>query len=158
MLRDLTPRKAIEFAVKTEEAGGIFYRKLARRFPDNPDVAAVFERLAEDEDLHCKQFGALMASVPEEFAYKSQTERLAVLRATSMSEFFLSGDGLFRNIDEIEAPADALRRALSLERDTLAYYRAMEDLLGDDEILAAIIQAERTHIAELLGRLGDLDD
>jgi len=45
MLTDPTPRKAIEFAVKTEEAGAIFYRKMALRLGDDrPELAADGEK------------------------------------------------------------------------------------------------------------------
>lgn len=153
MLTDPTPRKAIEFAVKTEEAGAIFYRKMARRLSDNREIHDVFIKLAEDEDRHKEQFEALMEKVPEEFAYKSQRERLAVLRATSMSEFFLGEDGLFKNLDLINTPQDVLKRALRLEKDTLSYYLALRDLIGENSTVDAMIQAERNHIETLLNRI-----
>jgi rubrerythrin len=154
MLTDPTPRKAIEFAVKTEEAGAIFYRKIARRLEDNRVIHDVFMKLAEDEDRHKAQFEALMDKVPEEFAYKSQRERLAVLRATSMSEFFLGEDGIFRHLDSIKTIEDALLRALRLEKDTLSYYLAMRDLIGENSTVEAMIQAERNHIETLLNQIG----
>jgi rubrerythrin len=154
MLRDPTPRKAIEFAVKTEEAGAIFYRKMARRLSDDREIHELFMKLAEDEDNHRAQFEALMEKVPEEFAFKSQRERLAVLRATSMSEFFLGEDGVFRNLDSIRTVKDAVKRALRLEKDTLSYYQAIRDLIGKNSIVDAMIQAERNHIETLLNRIG----
>ncbi len=94
-----------------------------------------------------------MEKVPQEFAYKSQRERLAVLRATSMSEFFLGKDGIFKNLELIKTRADALRRALRLEQDTLSYYQAIRDLIGENSTVDAMIQAERNHIAILLSRI-----
>lgn len=154
MLTDLTPRKAIEFAVKTEEAGAIFYRKMARRLADNQEIHDLFLQLAEDEDHHKAQFEVLMDKVPEEFAYKSQRERLAVLRATSMSEFFLGEDGIFKDLDLIKTDQDALKRAMRLEKDTLSYYQAVRDLIGENSTVDAMIQAERNHIETLLNRIG----
>ena len=154
MLTDPTPRKAIEFAVKTEEMGAIFYRKMARRLSDDREIHDIFMKLAEDEDRHKAQFEALMEKVPGEFAFKSQRERLAVLRATSMSEFFLGEDGLFKDLDSIKTGQDALKRALRLEKDTLGYYQAIRDLIGDNSTVDAMIQAERNHIETLLNRIG----
>jgi len=153
MLKDPTPRKAIEFAVKTEEAGAIFYRKIARRFADDKEIQGMFIQLAEDEDRHKAQFETLMERVPQEFAYKSQRERLAVLRATSMSEFFLGEDGIFRNLELIKTSEDALKRALRLEQDTLSYYQAIRDLIGENSTVDAMIQAEKNHISTLLSRI-----
>ena len=154
MLTDPTPRKAIEFAVKTEEAGAIFYRKMARRLSDDREIHDIFMKLAEDEDNHKAQFEALMDKVPEEFAFKSQRERLAVLRATSMSEFFLGEGGIFKDLDSIKTGQDALKRALRLEKDTLSYYQAIRDLIGENSTVDAMIQAERNHIETLLDRIG----
>lgn len=154
MLTDPTPRKVIEFAVKTEEAGAIFYRKMARRLSDDREIHDIFMKLAEDEDRHKAQFEALMGNVPEEFAYKSQRERLAVLRATSMSEFFLGEDGLFKDLESINTGQDALKKALRQEKDTLSYYQAIRDLIGENSTVDAMIQAERSHIETLLNRMG----
>jgi hypothetical protein len=70
-----------------------------------------------------------------------------------MSEFFLGEDGIFRNLDAIKTREDALKRALRLEMDTLNYYQAIKDVLGDDETIVAMIQAERNHIEQILDRL-----
>ncbi|MFC1609883.1 acyl-ACP desaturase [Myxococcota bacterium] len=90
MLTDPAPRKAIEFAVKTEEAGAVFYRKMAKRLSNDNEISEIFTQLAADEDRHKAAFEKLMEKVPQEFAYKSQRERLAVLRATSMTPGFHS--------------------------------------------------------------------
>ena len=153
MIEDLTLRKAIEFAVKTEEAGHIFYTKMTKRFSDNAELQAIFQSLAKEEEAHEAQFKTLLEQVPEERPLKSQRERLAVLKAISMSEFFLGGSGLFKNLDEIETPEDVYRRAFQLEKDTLGYYLEMKQILGDNEILEAIIEAEERHVLAFAERL-----
>ena len=153
MLDDLTLRKAVEFAVKTEEAGAIFYNKLARRFENNTALCAIFSEFAAQEEHHRAQFEGLPAKVPQEPALKSQKERLAVLRAMSMSEFFLGEAGLFKKLDEIKTPVDALQRAFRLEKDTLSYYLQMKELLGESDLLNAIIRAEQRHVLDLMDRL-----
>ncbi len=157
MIDDLTLRKAVEFAVKTEEAGAIFYGKLARRFADDEELAMLFGGLAAEEEGHKAQFAELMEKVPQEPALKSQTERLAVLRAISMSEFFLGDDGLFKKQDEIGSLRDALLRAYQLERNTLAYYLEMKEVLGASDVLDAIIAAEERHVLDMAGRLEALE-
>ena len=158
MLSDLTLRKAIEFAVKTEEAGELFYTKMARRFEGNEEVSKIFTALALDEKAHHETFSRWLAEVPEEPALKSQRERLAVLRAMSMSEFFLGEDGIFKNLEGIETGQDAIRRAYRLEKDTLGYYLAMKEILGASELLDKLIRAEEGHltaVARYLDNEGD---
>jgi rubrerythrin len=60
MLDHLTPRRGVELAIKTEELGQRIYGKLARRFRDDPEIRAVFEVLARDEELHRRQFAQLL--------------------------------------------------------------------------------------------------
>ncbi|MHC4225652.1 MAG: ferritin family protein, partial [Planctomycetota bacterium] len=48
----MTPRQAIEFAVKTEELGQKFYQQLARKFSDQAELKEMFELLAKDEIMH----------------------------------------------------------------------------------------------------------
>lgn len=155
MLTDITLRKAIEFAVKTEEAGELFYNKMARRFEDNEEVSNIFKALALDEQAHHRTFSKWLEEVPEEPADKSQYERLAVLRAMAMSEFFLGEDGIFKNLDEIKTGQDAIRRAYRLEKDTLSYYLAMKEILGPSAQLDKLIRAEEGHLTTVAKFLHD---
>ena len=54
MLEELTLRKAIEFAVTTEELGAKFYARAASRFESDAEVGAVFAQLARDEEAHAR--------------------------------------------------------------------------------------------------------
>ncbi len=150
---ELTLRKAVEFAVQTEEAGAIFYKKLARRFSEDREISDLFAELAKEEEAHTETFQRFLQEVPEETPYKSQQERLAVLRAMAMSEFYLGEDGLFKNQDKIETVKDALVRAYQLERNTLAYYLEIRELLGASDVIDAIVIAEERHMLQMAQRI-----
>jgi rubrerythrin len=149
MLEDVTIKKALEFAMKTEELGNIFYTKMAKKF-ENEEIADIFSKLAKDELVHQKQFEQLAETVPEDPNISSKDERLALLRIMSRSEFFMGKDGLYRKIEEIQTREDALERAVGLEKDTLGYFQAIKDVLGDDEVLNAIIKIEKSHLVKLM--------
>ena len=149
MLEELTIRKALEFAAKTEELGNLFYTKLAKKF-ENEEISEIFSILAQDELAHKKQFQTLMEKTPEDPNVSSKDERMALLKIMSRSEFFMGEDGLYRNIEQIETRDDALERAVKLEKDTLGYFQAMRDVLGDNEILTAIIKIEKRHLIKLM--------
>jgi rubrerythrin len=150
MLEELTLRKAVEFAVTTEQLGNKFYNKMAKKFADDAQVSEIFAMLAKDELVHEKQFQNLLNKVPKDEGVSSQDDRWAHLKIMSMSEFFMGQSGVFRKLEEIETKEDALQRAFGLEKDTLGYYRAMEDILGKDEILTSIIEAEKKHLAKVM--------
>ena len=56
MLEELTLRKALEFAVTTEELGAKFYERMASKFSGDPDVAGIFAQLGRDEQVHRVEF------------------------------------------------------------------------------------------------------
>ena len=150
MLEELTLRKAVEFAVTTEQLGATFYNKMAKKFADDDEIKEIFTALANDELIHEKQFQNLLNSVPKDPDVSSQDDRWAILRVLSMSEFFMGESGIFKKLEKIETREDALRRAFNLEKDALAYYRAIEDIIGKDETLTSIIRAEKQHLLKVM--------
>jgi len=149
MLEQLTVKKAVEFAVTTEKLGAQIYDKLAKRFADQPDLVEVFSTLARDEVAHEREFKALLERLPLEDK-PLQYEQEQYLRAMAVSEIFSEEKGLHRNVDSIGSRESALERVLTLEKSTLSYYQAMKDVLGPNEALDAIIQAEKRHVVQVM--------
>lgn len=147
MSEEWTVRKATEFAVRTEQLGAIFYKKMAKKFQDNAEMKEVFDLLARDEELHEQQFRKLLDRTEPDVSGKE--EPLAVLRVMSMSQFFLGDEGLYGKPEELTNVKDALIRAFELEKATLQYYHAMKDVVGDDPTVNAIIKAEKNHLMKL---------
>jgi rubrerythrin len=150
MLEELTVRKAVEFAVKTEELGNIFYTRMSKKFADDSEISEIFGTLAKDELVHRKQFNNLLENIPEDSGVSSRDERMALLKIMSRSEFFMGEEGLSRKIDEIKTREDALERAVGLEKATLGYFQAMKDVLGDEPTLDDIIKIEKGHLVKLM--------
>lgn len=150
MLEELTIRKAVEFAVTTEQLGNKFYNKMSKKFADDEELSEIFATLAKDEKTHEKQFQNLLKTVPKDPDVSSQDERWQYLKVMSLSEFFMGESGLFKKLDEVETREDALKRAFGLEKDTIGYYRAMEDIIGENETLTSIIEAEKSHLNKVM--------
>jgi rubrerythrin len=150
MLEELTVRKAVEFACKTEELGNVFYTRLAKKFSEDAEISNIFSILAKDELAHRQQFNQLLDKIPEDPGVSSRDERMALLKVMSRSEFFMGEKGLTSKLEEIKTREDALERAVQLEKDTLGYFQAMKDVLGDEPILDAIIKIEKSHLVKLI--------
>jgi rubrerythrin len=146
-------RKAVEFAIATEQVGARAYRRLARNLEADKEIAGLFLGLAEDEERHEAEFRALMETVPDRDAARDYPEKYGYLRAMSISEFFSPRSGLTRDVEEIRTRGDALRRAIELEKATLGYYQALQDVMGASDTLDAIIQAEREHLRRVTEKL-----
>ena len=149
MSEEWTVRKATEFAVKTEELGALFYKKMAKKFQDNAEIKEVFDLLARDEELHEQQFRKLLERTEPDEEVSGKPEHMAVLRVMSMSQFFMGDEGHYGKPEELTDVKSALIRAFELEKATLQYYQAMKDVVGDDPSLRAIIKAEKNHLMKL---------
>jgi rubrerythrin len=152
MLEGAGLREAVEFAITTERLGARFYEMLAEKFRDDEEVHGLFVQLTLDEEEHEREFSSLRERVPAEEMDIPEISQ-GVLKAWSISEFFSSSDGLMRDLDAIQTRADAVERALELEKQTLGYYETLRDVMGDDPTLDVIIEAEKSHIVSLGGLL-----
>ena len=145
----MTPRQAIEFAVKTEELGAKFYQQLALKFSDQAELKEMFELLAKDEIMHEHQFRKLLEQTPPDEGVSTGPE-FQYLRAMSLSQFFMGQKGLKKKCKKIKGKSDALGIAFELEKATLHYYQAMREVLGQNDTLEAVIKAEKAHLMRVM--------
>jgi rubrerythrin len=145
----MTPRQAIEFAVKTEELGTKFYQQLALKFSDHAELKELFELLRQDEVMHEAQFRRLLEKTPPDEGVSTGPE-FQYLRAMSLSQFFMGQEGLKKKCKEIENKDDALGIAFELEKATLQFYSAMREVLGANDTLDSVIEAEKAHLAKVM--------
>ena len=150
MLEELTIRKAIEFAIATEQMGMRAYAKLAEAFSDEEEMSEVFSLLAKDEQAHAAQFQTLLKSVPSDPDVIGDDEQIRYLRAMAMSEFLGGDAGLVGGLEKPESLDQVLVHVLGFEKATLGYYLAVREILGESEPLESIIKAEKSHIARLM--------
>ena len=71
----------------------------------------------------------------------------------SLSEFFSHDRGPFQEIEKNQDRTAALQMALDFEKATLGFYKAVEDVLGKNELLSQVIEAEKNHIVALMKAL-----
>ena len=88
MIEDITPEGCMEFAIATEELGADIYTQLAAKFRGNREIAQIFTRLADDEQVHRQQFAELLKKAPFDQGIGSSPEKREFLKAMSLSEFF----------------------------------------------------------------------
>ncbi len=150
MLEEITIRKAIEFAVATEETGVKAYSQLAKRFSEQEEMSATFSLLAKDEVAHKAQFQSVLDQIPSEETAVTDADESGYLRAMAISEFFGGDEGLIGKLEAAESLQDALLLVFGFEKATFGYYRAVKDVLGGSEALDSIIRAEKGHIMRLM--------
>lgn len=149
-MEEMTLRKCIDFAVATEENGARFYKRMAGKFTKNPEISDLFKVLGKDETVHRRKFARLLDKVPQESGASNAPEQNEYLRAMSISEFFSHHQGPLKDADKIKSMDDALEKAFELEKATLGFYQAVQDVLGRNRTLTNIIKEEKSHITRLM--------
>lgn len=153
MIEDMSLKGCLEFAIATEELGNELYERLAAKFSNNKEISELFSRLAADEQVHNKQFAALLKNAPANEGSGATPEKREYLKAMSVSEFFSHHRGPFKDVDKIKDRDDALQMALDFEKATLGFYKAVEDFHGKENQLTQVIEAEKAHVIVLMKAL-----
>ncbi|MDA8079176.1 MAG: ferritin family protein [Nitrospiraceae bacterium] len=135
----------VEQAVQTEKLGYRFYTSMMERFRDDRRLKDLFTTLASAEVKHEKKFMALKDTV-KDAPYEDMDEVSLYLRAISESEFFLGKGKSLPSLDHVKTIDDAVAFAIGFEKETLLYFHAVRDIVGDKGLVDAIIDEEKSHI------------
>ncbi len=140
--------EVIEEAIQTEKLGYQFYTSMAQKFKDNGDLRDLFNTLAGKELGHEKKFlemrdKAHMADMVD------WQEVSKYLRAIVESEFFLGKGKSLPSLDSVRTADEAVRYALSFEKETLLYFHVLRDAVMEKNAVDEIIAEERSHIVWL---------
>lgn len=141
--------EVLQFAIRIEQTGGDFYRRLAERHRENRRLHDFFTYLAKEEEQHEDVFTDLVRFMNYEPAEQYNEEYFAYLRTQADNIIFAEekmGDaGL---IDDV---SQALEFAMRREQDSIHYYAEMKNFVHPDghARLDAIIAEERRHYQEL---------
>jgi rubrerythrin len=142
-MEGLTVRQAVEMAINTEKLGAEFYSNLKEKYASDQKLAEIFERLSKDEKVHEAQFRNLLDDPPKET--DTDTTAQQFLQAAAFSKYFKEG-----SLENIGSEEEALGKALNFEKATLQYYEALRDIIGTNDKLEAIIDAEKDHVVTLM--------
>jgi rubrerythrin len=100
--------------------------------------------------------------LPNEAALADKEEALDLLRASAASAV-LSPKSLSQ-MDDVRSPADALHKALEVEKATLFFYQSLKDVMDQSKEVDHLIETEKRHISTLMkvlvtdARFRGLDD
>ena len=145
------PNEVFQIAVRIEENGERFYRKMAEKLDDEADVRRLFLFLADEEIKHRNYYSELLAaagSVEPEESYPG--EYFAYLN-TYANGIIFSQEAFDRKIDEIDTAEAALDFAIGAEWDSIHFYQELQGLVPESRRnqLQEIIAEERRHFVKL---------
>ena len=138
----------LQFAVRMEENGGLFYRKAAE-LSEKSEAKKLFQHLASEEAEHKKTFEKFLSQVTlYEPTEDYPGEYLAYLHNYIDGKVFFSDDTCALKSFDV---ASALDFAIQREMDAILYYTELKAFVSadDQKSIDAIIEEERKHFAQL---------
>ena len=146
----------VEMAMELEKSGEAFYRAVADK-ATTPGVKALFVDLAEQEARHYAAFSRLSAVVRDKpiMLAEEWDEYLDYLGATVQSAFFEGPDKALVAAESVTSAKQAIQMAMAFEKETMLFFHDLRDVAAgrDEEVIARIIDVERTHLKRLASML-----
>lgn len=145
-------RELIRLAKRDEDVGAEFYQKLAEK-AESEDLKEKFLEIREQEIGHSERFQEMLEEmsdyVPQE-DFPGEYEQY-FQSFLSKREYLDSGDAV-EAASGIESDMEAIKFALSQEKNTLLFFLEMKELVPSSqqrEMVHEVIDEERDHIVEL---------
>jgi rubrerythrin len=140
----------LNFAVRIEEDGEVFYRKAALA-AERESTMKLFVRLADEEIGHKKVFQSMLSRLEEYTPTESYSgEYMAYLRdyIDNRAVFTKEKENQFPNLKDA---LSAINFAMERELDSILYYQEVKQFIVDKQWSAIdnIIAEERKHFALL---------
>jgi rubrerythrin len=145
-------KELIDIAVGIEDSGYYFYTKCREKFDDKV-LKELFYFLAEEEMRHKEFFEKLDPALLNEKGIYT-TEYFQYLTAIGDEKVFKDKNNIDSVIKNINSPLDAIKIALTAEKDSILFYDELKELYKNEQntftILNKIINEERRHVIMLL--------
>ncbi len=152
-----TAAEAINMALRIEQNGEIFYKGIAQKTQD-PEVRAVLEDLAVQEQRHYNAFMKLSSYVMEPPSHSPQEweEYVQYLQVAVDNAIFAGPDKALALAESVTDVRQALQMALGFEKDTLLFYYDLRELMRESDrlLIGEIIREEKAHVRRLASLLG----
>ena len=149
-MADFDAADALDMAMEVEKNGEVFYNAVAQKAV-NPQVKAVFQALAVQEQNHYAVFWEMAGGLAHGQPLAAFDEYKAYLHATMRNALFAGPDKALAAADQAQNEQAALQMAIDFEKDTLLFFDDLGEMVGkaDQPTVARIIQEEKAHIRRL---------
>ncbi len=141
----------VEIAIQTEQAGYAFYQAAAEA-TDSPQVRALCEWLAGEEQVHERIFREMQQSLGAQAAPQQWPGEKTEFISALVGSRFMPKPGEAEALAKAMTAEGLLDFALNLEKDTIIFQYEMRDMVaaGDTEQVNQIIAEEKAHVSRIL--------
>ncbi len=136
-------------AIQIELNGEKTYRKASKESAD-PEMAEMFEKMADDEKRHAQWFDSLQSQKPlTEEQREMEAMGRTILQEMVKNQTFSLEQSKLENVDSV---TELLKKSRGFEQDTILFYELLSGFIEEKETmeqLESIITEERRHFDEL---------
>jgi rubrerythrin len=146
------PSEVFQFAIRIEENGEKFYRKMADKFSD-PKVKELFSYLADEETKHKRIYEGMVDNIEKYEPFESYPgEYFEYLRAYA-DKIIFDEEALDEQQKQITDPTTAINVAMDNEVASILYYQEIKNLVSKKQrgSIDKIMEEERRHFVTLSG-------
>ena len=150
----LSGEEVFALAMEIEKSGHAFYKTVAEKF-DSPELAELFQFLADQEIAHYRFFEKLSSGVQQLTVDAEEWEETsAYIKATTDNRFFVGEDRAIQLAKTATSPSHAIDLAIGFEKDTLLYFYELLNVTPPESRGAAqkIVEEEKRHVKMLTER------
>ncbi len=146
--------EVFKIAVQIEENGKKFYEE-SQKSIDNAQVKKLFSELALQEVEHKKKFESIRAQLPvastASNVWDPDNELDRYIKMMADQHVFVSDAGLKEQISKIGDTKDALKMAITFEKDSVIFFLSLEDATEktDKELIKSLVKEEQEHLKRL---------
>ncbi len=156
--------EVFEMGMDVEKNGEAYYRKAAEKV-DDPAVKELMIFLADEEQKHFQIFRKLRESLPAKatttVTQDPEDQEALYLDALVKSRLFNTEKEAERIASSVKGELEALKTALTFEKDTILFFMHMKDMtrkdLGRDKI-DMLIEEEHRHVVKISGIIKTLTE
>jgi rubrerythrin len=149
-----TADEIFEVAEQIERNGARFYRKAAQGCASDESIRGLFLRLADMEDDHLRKFQQMRRSLPDKVRgyenFDPEGEAAQYLQAFAGGHVFDVKEDACDRLTGSETIEEVLHIAIGMEKDSIAFYRGIQEMIPQDqgrETIDGIIREEMEHLA-----------
>jgi len=142
----------LDMAIEIERKGLAFYQGCAVARASEP-VAEVFEFAATEEEKHIRLFTEMKSALEQYTLPESYPgETLAYIHGLIGQTVFGTVEEAACGAEQIGDVADAIDKAVAMERESIAFYSGVRELVRESErdVIDEVIAEEHRHIRRLL--------
>ncbi len=144
------PSEIFQFAIRIEENGEKFYKRMAGKFPDR-EMKKMFNALAEEEVKHAQTYKKMVSKLEKYEPFESFADEYFEYLKAYADKLIFDEKSSRAEVYEINDLKKALDFAIDKELDSILYYQEMKNLVSEGQRpqIDKIIEEERKHFVRL---------